>query len=270
MHLRRLERIVTPQQLKLPSLAFVVEFRRQFEKSALTSDRHDFLADLFITMINLDCHHQISGMLQRIGVFPQELFDIEEIIAGLRRQLSAAEPIGDNGNAEDAARTRLNELEAAIASLDREIEGGPYLDDLRESLTAVEARARAEVARRRSHVESRAEAVAALDTARFERHLEKSDVPLVVDFWAAWCGPCRAMAPEFERAAAMLEPEARLVKVNVDEEPALAQQFQTRSIPTILIALHGREVARVAGARSAAQLVEWVRRELSRLDVHSS
>jgi thioredoxin 2 len=63
----------------------------------------------------------------------------------------------------------------------------------------------------------------------------------------------------------MLEPEARLVKVNVDEEPALAQKVQTRSIPTILIALHGRELARVAGARSAAQLVEWARREISRV-----
>ena len=109
-----------------------------------------------------------------------------------------------------------------------------------------------------------------LDTARFERHLEKSDVPLVVDFWAPWCGPCKAMAPEFERAAATLEPEARLVKVNVDEEPALAQRFAVRSIPSIVIALHGRELARVAGARSAAQLVEWVRRELSRLNVHSN
>ena len=109
----------------------------------------------------------------------------------------------------------------------------------------------------------------ALDTARFERHLAKSDVPLVVDFWAPWCGPCRAMAPEFERAAAMLEPEARLVKVNVDEEPALAQKFQTRSIPTILIALHGRELARAAGARSAAQLVEWVGREISRVNAAS-
>ena len=109
----------------------------------------------------------------------------------------------------------------------------------------------------------------ALDTARFERNLAKSDVPLVVDFWASWCGPCRAMAPEFERAAAMLEPEARLVKVNVDEEPALAQKFQTRSIPTILIALHGRELARIAGARSMAQLTEWVRQQLSLQETHS-
>lgn len=105
----------------------------------------------------------------------------------------------------------------------------------------------------------------ALDTARFERHLAKSDVPLLVDFWAPWCGPCRMMAPEFERAAGMLEPAVRLVKVNVDEEPALAQRFQTRSIPTLVLAFQGREVARAAGARSAAQLVQWTKAELGRM-----
>jgi thioredoxin 2 len=110
----------------------------------------------------------------------------------------------------------------------------------------------------------------ALDTARFERHLAKSGVPLLVDFWAAWCGPCRTMAPEFERAAAALEPTARLVKVNVDEEPGLAERFAVRSIPTIMLAFEGRELARIAGARSAAQLAEWVGRELSRLNVHST
>src|SRR5438477_12029540 len=104
----------------------------------------------------------------------------------------------------------------------------------------------------------------ALDTARFERHLGKSGVPLLIDFWAPWCGPCRAMAPEFERAAAALEPAARLVKVNVDEEPALAERFQVSSIPTLALAFSGRELARAAGARSAAQLVEWARAELSR------
>lgn len=103
----------------------------------------------------------------------------------------------------------------------------------------------------------------ALDTARFERHATKGDLPLLVDFWAAWCGPCRAMAPEFERAAAALEPAVRLVKVNVDEEPALADRFGVRSIPTLALISKGREVARTAGARSAAQLAEWVRSQLA-------
>ncbi len=104
----------------------------------------------------------------------------------------------------------------------------------------------------------------ALDTARVERHLAKSGVPLLVDFWAPWCGPCRAMAPEFERAAALLEPAIRLVKINVDEEPALSERFQVRSIPTLMLAFAGRELARAAGSRSAAQLVEWARAEFSR------
>lgn len=106
---------------------------------------------------------------------------------------------------------------------------------------------------------------AALDTARFERHLAKSEVPLLIDFWPQWCGPCRMMAPEFERAAGMLEPAVRLVKVNVDEEPALAQRYRVQSIPTLLLAFQGREVARAAGARSAAQLVQWTQAELGRM-----
>jgi len=102
----------------------------------------------------------------------------------------------------------------------------------------------------------------ALGTARFERHLAKSDIPLLIDFWAPWCGPCRAMAPDFERAAATLEPAVRLVKVNVDEEPALAQPFGISSIPALVLALHGRELARIAGARSATQLIDWARTQL--------
>ena len=98
----------------------------------------------------------------------------------------------------------------------------------------------------------------ALDRARFDRHLEKGDLPLLVDFWAPWCGPCRAMAPEFERAAHRLEPNVRLVKVNVDEEPALAERYGIRSIPTLAVFSHGKEVARQAGTMSAADLERWV------------
>jgi thioredoxin 2 len=104
----------------------------------------------------------------------------------------------------------------------------------------------------------------ALDTARFERHLAQSGVPLLVDLWAPWCGPCRAMAPEFERAARFLEPSVRLVKVNVDEEPRVAERFRVQSIPTLVLAFRGRELARAAGARSAAELVEWTRAQLAR------
>ena len=98
-----------------------------------------------------------------------------------------------------------------------------------------------------------------LDAPRFLRHLEKSDVPLVVDFWAPWCGPCRMMAPAFEQAAAHLEPGMRLVKVNVDEAPEVAERFAIRSIPTIALALHGKELARTSGALSAQALEGWAR-----------
>ena len=103
----------------------------------------------------------------------------------------------------------------------------------------------------------------ALDGARFARHLEQSDIPLLIDFWAPWCGPCRAMAPAFEHAARRLEPGVRLVKVNVDEEPVLAEQFGVRSIPTSVLALRGREINRIAGARSEPDLIGWVLRQPS-------
>lgn len=97
-----------------------------------------------------------------------------------------------------------------------------------------------------------------LDTAAFERHVGRSDLPLVVDFWAPWCGPCRSMAPAFAQAAQTLEPRYRLAKVNTEVEQSLAARFGIRSIPTIAMFKNGKEVARQAGAMDAANIVRWV------------
>jgi thioredoxin 2 len=98
-----------------------------------------------------------------------------------------------------------------------------------------------------------------LTDTTFDRFIGRSDVPVVVDFWVSWCGPCKMMAPAYEKAAAVLEPQVILAKLNTEEAPQAAARFGIQSIPTLVVFKQGREVARQSGAMSQPQIEQWVR-----------
>ena len=103
-----------------------------------------------------------------------------------------------------------------------------------------------------------------VNQAAFSTQISRSDVPVVVDFWAPWCGPCKTMTPAFAQASARIASRATFIKVNTDEEQSLGRQYSIRSIPTLAIFQSGKEIARTTGAMSAASLEQWIESHIGR------
>lgn len=102
----------------------------------------------------------------------------------------------------------------------------------------------------------------ALDSRNFAKHLSRNSIPVVVDFWADWCGPCKMMAPEFAKAAGVMEPQVRFAKLDTEAAQDVAGQLSIRSIPTMILFRNGREAARQSGAMPAGHIVQWLRDSL--------
>ena len=105
--------------------------------------------------------------------------------------------------------------------------------------------------------------VVELDGTNFDVHALKSDLPIVIDFWAEWCGPCRMMTPNFEMAASQLEPRVRLGKLDTEAEPAVAERYGIRGIPSMIMIRKGREISRTSGAMPTSAIVGWVEQALA-------
>jgi thioredoxin 2 len=97
-----------------------------------------------------------------------------------------------------------------------------------------------------------------LTAGNFQQHISRSDIPIIIDFWAPWCGPCKMMAPAFAKAAVQIEPRGRLAKLNTEQEQTIAAQFSIRSIPTMVIFKGGQEIIRQSGAMSETDIVRWI------------